>query len=345
MLETPVQQQPNTGLNGPSLHVDHGPGFVFIPITGAEASKGRGAAKPIIRAHVTRVQHARSSALNSTQNSQTWSVKPYVYREQNIASRKKATPRPKANEGKKLQPRKGSSSEASADTTSTTTTPETAMILHIPKLPTSAGALADPFNSSPTDNQPSLSPLLAHYVQHIAVDVPDIDGPNTKGLLRRKFLPMMMQSAAAMYAVLLMSASHYAVVNPRGAADARIDLLVLKARALREINGALATSGASTGKGKGVSDAMLGAVAKMAAYEAIFGDSATFAAHMRGLCMMLKLRGGFSTLGLDGLVERMLLWIDLNAAHITGLERQLHGAFETKVTFAAPDPFHFAGIS
>ena len=61
---------------------------------------------------------------------------------------------------------------------------------------------------------------------------------------------------------------------------------------------------------------------------------------------MLKMRGGLSTLGLDGLLERMVVWIDLNAAHLTGTEVALgNEAFPTTVSFAAPDPFHFAGIS
>lgn len=62
--------------------------------------------------------------------------------------------------------------------------------------------------------------------------------------------------------------------------------------------------------------------------------------------MMLKLRGGLSTLGLNGLLERMLVWIDLNAAHLTGTKVILGTEdFPTEVHFAAPDPYHFAGIS
>lgn len=147
-----------------------------------------------------------------------------------------------------------------------------------------------------------------------------------------------MTEAATMYAVLLMAASHYCIVNPSQAA--LIDLLALKARALSEINTALASPN------RAISDAMIGAVAKMAAYEAVFGDSQVFAAHMKGLQMMLKLRGGLRTLGLNGLLERLVVWIDLNAAHLTGMAVAL-GTIElpTIVSFAAPDPYHFAGIS
>lgn len=86
--------------------------------------------------------------------------------------------------------------------------------------------------------------------------------------------------------------------------------------------------------------------AKIAAYEAIFGSNEVFAAHMKGLRMMLKLRGGLANLGLNGLLERMLVWIDLNAAHLTGMTVALGDeTLPTQVRFAAPDPYHFAGIS
>ena len=175
-------------------------------------------------------------------------------------------------------------------------------------------------------------------IQNVAVEIPDLDGPNDKGLLRRIWFPLAMTEAATMYAVLLMAASHYCIVNPSKAA--LIDLLHLKARALSEINAALADPK------RAITDSMIGAVMKMAAYEAIFGDSAVFNAHMRGLQMMLKIRGGLSTLGLNGLLERMLVWIDLNAAHLTGMPLMIGGEdLPTVVSFAAPDPYHFAGIS
>ena len=172
----------------------------------------------------------------------------------------------------------------------------------------------------------------------MAVEIPDLDGPTQRGLLRRSWFPLAMTEAATMYAVLLMGASHYSIVNPSKAA--LVDLLYLKARALSEINAALADPKRAT------SDAMIGAVVKMAAYEAVFGESHVFAAHMKGLQLILKMRGGLATLGLNGLLERMVVWIDLNAAHLTGLERHFGGeAFPTTFELTQPDPYHFAGIS
>ena len=85
-----------------------------------------------------------------------------------------------------------------------------------------------------------------------------------------------MTEPATMYAVLLMAASAYCMLYPSQAA--LVNLLALKARALTEINAALATPNKAT------SDALIGAVAKIAAYEAVFGDSEVFAAHMVRSC-------------------------------------------------------------
>jgi hypothetical protein len=82
MLQTPLPNQlpkPSAVLPDP---------YVFVPITDNEAAKGRGAAKRIVRAHVTRVQHAKSSFLSSTQELQTWTVKPYIHRDAGPVRRK-----------------------------------------------------------------------------------------------------------------------------------------------------------------------------------------------------------------------------------------------------------------
>lgn len=174
-------------------------------------------------------------------------------------------------------------------------------------------------------------------IENVAVEIPDLDSPNHKGLLRRRWFPLAMEEPSTMYAVLLMAASHYCAVCPMSAN--LIDLLYLKSRALNEINKALRDPKRAT------SDAVIGAVMKMAAYEAVFGDSAVFSAHMKGLSLMLKMRGGLGTLGLDGLLERMVVWIDLNASVICGLTALFgNEEFPTVVKLEEPDLYHFAGI-
>ena len=343
MLETPLlEQHPSQTLPEP---------FLFVPISGPEASKGRGAAKQVVRAHVTRVQHSKSSTLTYTRNLETWTVNPQNHRTQlGMSEGQSQIPRKKAV-SKKVAAKRTKSSQAAVATAKTgeddaeeivrTQAPETSsVILSVPRLPAAkrlGAARQDPFWSYPVDYEPYLPAIFAHYIETVAVEIPDLDSPNHRGLLRRRWFPLAMEEPSTMYAVLLMAASHYCAVNPHSAN--LIDLLYLKSRALTEINTALRDPNRAT------SDAVIGAVMKMAAYEAVFGDSAVFSAHMRGLSLMLNMRGGLGTLGLDGLLERMVVWIDLNAHFVCGLTKLFgNDSFPTVVEFEAPDPYHFAGI-
>lgn len=158
----------------------------------------------------------------------------------------------------------------------------------------------------------------------------------TKGLLRSRFFPFIMTDPAPMHAVMLVAASHYSRV--RGSRTHAIDLLQLRGMAIREINRALEDPRRVT------SDQLVAAVAKMASYEALFGDRDIFNTHMTGLMRLVTLRGGLPVLGLDGLLERILLWIDANATYIT--RRPLYfdkAAFPTSAVHPRPDPRRFAG--
>lgn len=170
----------------------------------------------------------------------------------------------------------------------------------------------------------------------MAVDIPDLDGPDAKGLLRSRFFPFVLTDAAPLHAVMLMAASHYSHV--RGPRSHTIDLLQLRGMAIREINGALEDPQRAT------SDQLIAAVAKMASYEALFGDRQIFNTHMTGLLRMVSLRGGLPALGLGGLLERILLWIDSNAAYITGSHIYFdRAAFPSTARHPRPDPTRFAG--
>lgn len=195
MLEHPLQQQAvTTALRGRAQPLVEP--FVFVPVAGDEAAKGRGAAKRIVRAHVTRVQHAKSSALSGTQDLQTWTVRPYIHRD-TLAVRKKAQNGCTAAKTKKRpQRRTHSSSEESTESEGSRGEQQSvAVVLH--RLP-SGGGHEDPFWTYPVEHKPELSPLFAHYIMNIAVEIPDIDGPGAKGLLRKNWFPLMMTEPAPM---------------------------------------------------------------------------------------------------------------------------------------------------
>lgn len=171
----------------------------------------------------------------------------------------------------------------------------------------------------------------------MAMDIPDanVSDPRT-GWLRTRFFPFCLTDRASLHSVMLLAASQYG--NVRGSRSHTIDVLQLRDMAMSEINGALKEGPRAT------SDQLIVAVATMAAYEALFGDRRIFNTHMTGLLRMVSLRGGLPALGLDGLIERVLLWIDSNASHLANLnpyfDRQ---AFPSRVQHPRPDPQRFAG--
>jgi len=124
---------------------------------------------------------------------------------------------------------------------------------------------------------------------------------------------MVITSTATFYVVMLTAASHYAATHSPllERPHIRAILLHLKQQTLCAISVLLRSS-----PNQPTSDAVVAAVAKMASYEAMFGDAELFHMHMRGLRDMVRARGGLETLGLDGLLMRMVLWIDLNGAFL-----------------------------
>ena len=156
MLETPLtKSKAQSTIHQPAQTLAEP--FVFVPITQGEAAKGRGAAKRIVRAHVTRVQHAKSSNLHG-QDLQSWTVKPYIHGD--VASVKR---KPCASGA---QQKRRPNGNFQTDDDSSSRLRERAIVI-APKLPT-GGAGEDPFWSYPVEYQPYLSPIFAHcsYILH-----------------------------------------------------------------------------------------------------------------------------------------------------------------------------------
>ncbi|KAK6393738.1 hypothetical protein LTR65_002115 [Meristemomyces frigidus] len=188
----------------------------------------------------------------------------------------------------------------------------------------------------PEEWHPDIPRLMDHYFQNLGVDIPDLDGPMTTDLLRTRLFPLIMTDPAPLHAVMLVAASHHGRV--RGSRLHAIDLLQLRGMAISEINAALEDPRRAT------SDQLIVAVAMMACYEALFGDRDIFNTHMTGLTRMVTLRGGLPNLGLDGLLERLILWIDANATLIVGRHVYFDkAAFPTSAVHPRPNPRKFAG--
>ncbi|KAL8739363.1 MAG: hypothetical protein Q9190_007838 [Brigantiaea leucoxantha] len=207
-----------------------------------------------------------------------------------------------------------------------------------PPVCTNPGAgWAFPFVLTSDSSKPFVPKLLRHYLCNLAVDIPELDYPGNRGSLRSKWFPMVITDTATLDVIILIAASHYATFNmiPRGPEI----LYRLRHNALCSINKAVKAS-----NGNPVTDQLIGAVAKMASYEAMFGTAASYHVHMKGLMQMVALRGGIETLGLEGLLARMLLWIDINSAFLLGCGLYFqHAKMRPGYSIGSPNPGHFLG--
>lgn len=146
----------------------------------------------------------------------------------------------------------------------------------------------------------------------MVVDLPETDDA-TRQAIRTHLLGLVFTDAAMLHALMLVAAAHYAKL--RGNGSHNINMLQLRGMAIQEVNQAMTDHGP---RGRATSDRMIAAVGKMATFELLFGQREIFHTHMTGLQRMVSLRGGLQALGINGMLERMLLWIDANAAEITG---------------------------
>lgn len=173
----------------------------------------------------------------------------------------------------------------------------------------------------------------------MAVDIPELDLPGNHGLLRTSWFPLVMTEPALFSVIILLAASHF--VSAQGdISRKKIDLLRLRYDAVSMINKTLEAQPSNT-----IHDALIGAIAKMASYEAMFGTLESYHIHMQGLARAIELRGGPTSLGLNGLLHRIVLWIDQNAAFLHG-----SGLYFLDNTISAeilpePNPGQFLGSS
>lgn len=173
----------------------------------------------------------------------------------------------------------------------------------------------------------------------MAVDIPELDQPGNRGLLRTCWFPLVMTEPSLFLVIMLIAASHYASVC-HNTTELKVNLLTLRGEAVHAINHALEVQ-----RGQ-LTDALIGAIAKMASYEAMFGNVGTYGVHMQGLHQIVNIRGGLDGLGLGGLLRRIVVWIDRNGAFLNGSTLHFPGAtFVHGQPLPDPNPGHFLGAS
>ncbi|KAH8692768.1 hypothetical protein BGW36DRAFT_430515 [Talaromyces proteolyticus] len=221
------------------------------------------------------------------------------------------------------------------------TEPSNSFVLKSRLIPPQLGGLrVDPFQSYPMSFQPWMPMLVDHYVVHMAVDIPELDMPGNRGLLRTSWFPLVMTEPALFSVIMLLAASHY-VSTQNPSRNMKLRLLDLRCEAVQSINRTLESQ-----QRKPISDALIGAIAKMASYEAMFGSIENYGIHMQGLASAVNQRGGLISLGLSGLLQRIVIWIDRNAAFLHGLALYFPGStFLSGQSLPDPNPGQFLASS
>ncbi|KUJ11753.1 uncharacterized protein LY89DRAFT_786621 [Mollisia scopiformis] len=174
-----------------------------------------------------------------------------------------------------------------------------------PATPTFSGTRVDPFESYPVPWKPHYGPILDFYLTHVLIDTPGLARKGEVFLLRTAWFPFIMNHPTTFYAALAFAASIYYKRSP-----ATPNLLDLHQKAILGINDALSKMEHKP------DDFTIGAVFCMSLLESMYGDASSYRVHMKGLQRMVEMRGGLGHLGLDGLLERMIVWLDFNHAKV-----------------------------
>jgi len=195
--------------------------------------------------------------------------------------------------------------------------------------------------------------VVQNYLDHLAVAIPELDGESDSILLKTRWFPMVIHSPVIFQVIVLFSASHYA--SQQSDHSLARTILSLKQLALSGLRQSLmsaslssASAAASTAEriaAAPVRDELIAATAKMASYEAIWGDACAYHWHMSAVEGMLRIRRhGMASLGLDGFLSRLLIFIDTNSAFMLNTFLHLPGsAFPSGEPFFKPNPGRFVG--
>jgi hypothetical protein len=123
--------------------------------------------------------------------------------------------------------------------------------------------------------------VMHNYVTKLALPIPELDDGAPHPILRTVWLPMVMHDPAIFQVIVLFAAAHYATyAEPERWHTFYAEILSLKQNALKALLGGLKManmprdpSGAKA-LSNGDEECLIAAIAKMASYEAIYGDAA-----------------------------------------------------------------------
>ncbi|KAH9221052.1 hypothetical protein DL95DRAFT_455836 [Leptodontidium sp. 2 PMI_412] len=304
------------------------PTYSFITINDPKETKSR-SKKRQVRSAVAYYQHHK----NDNDDAETGNTRRRGWK------RRDETQSPVMLKHESSQSTMSESASASASTSTAQTTPAatpaeeqsdwitTRNVSYQPDT-TFRGVRVDPFNSYPVPWNPVYQPILDFYISYVLIDTPAIAEPGNMFRLRTLWFPMVMTSPTTFYAALSLAGS---ILHARRhlALDAPA-LLELRSRAISSINATLSNSEDCK------TDQTIGAVLCLSILESFLGHPELFQMHMAGLAKMVRLRGGLDKLGLDGLLRRMIIWLDFNHASIYGTALIFEESTEVQTR---PSPF------
>lgn len=141
-----------------------------------------------------------------------------------------------------------------------------------------------PIANLPVYHKPFIPAILHNYITKLALPIPELDDNSPRPLLRTVWLPMVMQNPTIFQVIVLFAAAHYATyAEPTHWHAFHAEILSLKQTALRGLLSDLQLANPSRqDKRRGSKklsgqdeECLIAAMAKMACYEAIFGDVAS----------------------------------------------------------------------
>ncbi|ORY57265.1 uncharacterized protein BCR38DRAFT_355048 [Pseudomassariella vexata] len=197
-------------------------------------------------------------------------------------------------------------------------------------------ALASPLellHTLPLEPTPLNSELLQIYVKVISRFKSSLDGdPDFNAPFHKYYLPFCLQSP------LLARVSIYTaacLLSETNHLDKTITMWI-KGSAIRLLNDLLRSERFATG------DEAIAGVAQLIADEWYWGDTHDLRAHLEGMRQMIKLRGGFRNLGLNGLLSKMVIMTDFCIAITFEEPPYLHNGAEFEFSDTNPGPFKIA---
>jgi hypothetical protein len=137
-----------------------------------------------------------------------------------------------------------------------------------------SGQLASPISELSVYHRPYVPGIMDHYIHNLTVPIPELDGSATVPLFRAVWLPIVVHDPLIFQIIVLFAATHYATyAHPSQFKSLQLELLSLKQSALSSLIRKVQREQANAEGVCTSSDTLIAAAAKMASYEAIFGDA------------------------------------------------------------------------